>query len=133
MIISRKGLNRPIRKELVNQLFPFPPNLNGVPMANKLDELQQKIDALQKERDTLLESQKADAIEQINAMIKTFGLHRKDLTFMNGYGTRSQGRTGKPPVKYRSGSFHWSGRGRKPKWVADHLAKGGKLDEFLVK
>ena len=27
----------------------------------------------------------------------------------------------------------WSGRGRKPKWVEDKLAGGGKLEELLIK
>ncbi|QDQ29250.1 H-NS histone family protein [Chitinimonas arctica] len=26
----------------------------------------------------------------------------------------------------------WSGRGRKPQWVADHLAKGGDIDSLRV-
>lgn len=26
----------------------------------------------------------------------------------------------------------WSGRGRKPQWVADHLAKGGNIDTLRV-
>jgi len=26
----------------------------------------------------------------------------------------------------------WAGRGRKPAWVADHLAKGGLLDSLLI-
>jgi len=43
--------------------------------------------------------------------------------------------TGKAPVKpkYRSKSnsdLTWTGRGRKPAWVADHLASGGTLNEI---
>lgn len=35
------------------------------------------------------------------------------------------------PVKFRSGDGkEWSGRGRKPHWVNEHLAKGGQLNEL---
>jgi len=27
----------------------------------------------------------------------------------------------------------WAGRGRKPKWVEDHLARGASLDDLLIK
>jgi DNA-binding protein H-NS len=36
------------------------------------------------------------------------------------------------PVKYRYDGKEWSGRGRKPAWVQDLLAKGGKLEDYLV-
>lgn len=103
-------------------------------MASKLDELQQKIAALQQEHDELLASQKSDAIEQINSMIKTYGIKPHQLDF----GGPTVGRTpirasSKVAVKYRSPSGSWSGRGRKPKWVEDHLKSGGTLDDFLVK
>lgn len=41
--------------------------------------------------------------------------------------------TAKPKavVKYRAASGEtWSGRGSKPKWVEDHLAAGGTLEEL---
>jgi uncharacterized protein YoxC len=41
-------------------------------MANKLDDLQQQIEALQKQRDDLLAKERSVAIEDINAKIKTF-------------------------------------------------------------
>jgi DNA-binding protein H-NS len=27
----------------------------------------------------------------------------------------------------------WTGKGRKPKWVVEHLAKGGQLSELLIR
>lgn len=51
---------------------------------------------------------------------------------------RSQ-KTSKPrakvPPKYRNpdnSAQTWTGRGRKPKWVEAHLAKGGALEEVLI-
>lgn len=103
-------------------------------MASKLTELQKQIEALQKERDDLLSKEKSEAIENIDAMIRTYGIRARDLDF---------GETGKPSgpyvarskvaTKYKLGTQAWSGRGRKPKWIEDHLAKGGKLNELLVK
>jgi DNA-binding protein H-NS len=105
-------------------------------MATKLDELQQQIDKLQKERDDLLAKEKAKAIEQINAMIAAFEITVDDLDIEypepRRFAPRERSR-GTVPVKYKSGGNTWSGRGRKPKWVEDHVAKGGKLDDLLVK
>ena len=104
-------------------------------MATKLDELQQQIDALQKQRDELLETEKAEAIEQINAMIKTYGIKVGDLNL--GYypaPVRTSGRTkGSAAAKYESNGRTWTGRGRKPRWVDDHLKSGGTLDDLLIK
>lgn len=102
-----------------------------MPVATKLDELQQQIATLQKEHATLLANQKAEAIEQIDAMIRTYGIKPGDLNF----GNRMSKGSYQPRVeaKYKHGANLWSGRGRKPKWVEDHLAKGGKLDDLLIK
>lgn len=100
-------------------------------MANKLDELQQQIEALQKQRDTLLNKERSAAIEDINSKIKTFGIRVRDLSFV-GPGKPSNGRS-RLVAKYKMGNQLWSGRGRKPKWIEEHLAKGKNLDELLIK
>lgn len=45
-------------------------------------------------------------------------------------------RAGKPvAAKYRhpdEPSLTWSGRGRQPKWVAEFLAKGGKIETLAI-
>ena len=44
--------------------------------------------------------------------------------------------TGKVPPKYRNPANEkdtWTGRGRQPRWVAAEVAKGRKLEEFLIK
>lgn len=101
-------------------------------MANKLDDLQQQIETLQKERDALLSKERSAAIEDINTKIKTFGIRARDLVFGEPVKTTPSGRA-KVAMKYQSGTNSWSGRGRKPKWVEAHLAKGGKLEEILIK
>lgn len=37
------------------------------------------------------------------------------------------------PVKFRDGANSWSGRGIKPKWATEYIAKHGSLDGALVK
>ena len=101
-------------------------------MANKLDDLQKQIETLQKERDALLSKEKSSAIEDINEKIKLFGIRVRDLNFGEPVKITAAGRA-KVAMKYQSGTNFWSGRGRKPKWVEAHLAKGGKLEEILIK
>jgi DNA-binding protein H-NS len=45
------------------------------------------------------------------------------------------GKRGPAPVQYKNPANEaqvWTGRGRKPQWVNDHLARGGKLDDLRV-
>ena len=41
----------------------------------------------------------------------------------------------KMPPKYRSkdGTSTWSGKGRKPAWMVEHLQKGGKIEALEIK
>ena len=130
--IERSKAKEQAPKKALEALFDEPPKPKGVPMANKIDDLQKQIDALQREKDALLSKERSLAIEDINSKIKTFGIKARDLEF--GEGAKASA-IGKPKVamKYRSGANSWSGRGRKPKWVEDHLTKGGKLEDILIK
>lgn len=130
---AQQRAKKEVAEKKFDALFYDPPKSKRVPaMANKLTELQQKIEALQQERDELLATEKSEAIQNINTMIRTYGIRSRDLDFgeVNKFVP-----TGKPKVatKYKLGAQAWSGRGRKPKWVEDHVTKGGKLDELLVR
>jgi DNA-binding protein H-NS len=35
--------------------------------------------------------------------------------------------------KYRFGNETWSGRGKRPRWLADKLEQGATLEDFLIK
>lgn len=57
------------------------------------------------------------------------------LTLEDVLGTPAKGRAAKLPPKYRNPSNAkqtWSGRGRKPKWVSDHLAAAGDLEGLSI-
>lgn len=119
-------------KKKLEELFDTPPKPKGVPVATKIDELQKQIEALKKEHDDLYAKEKSAAIEDILSKIKTFSISASDL----GLGsTKKLTPTGKAKVdmKYRLDNQSWSGRGRKPKWVENHLSKGGLLDDLLIK
>lgn len=130
---NRQTLKRADKKEsnreTLEALFDNPPP-RETPMAAKLDEIQQQIEALQRQKIELLNKERSAAIADINAKIKTFNLKAKDLDF----GGSKTGEVKNPvPPKYQKGNELWSGRGRKPRWVEDHLAAGGKLEQLLIK
>lgn len=51
--------------------------------------------------------------------------------------TRTKTKKAKAPAKYanpvNAGETWAGGRGAKPKWVKEHLAKGGQIDDLLIK
>ena len=52
-----------------------------------------------------------------------------------GKEAKVKGPTGKVKVKYRhpqNAALEWTGRGRQPKWVAEWVAKGGKMEALTV-
>lgn len=102
-------------------------------------ELQEKIDKATRELE-LLQAQAAEetrkaaqeAIDTIKKLIKEHELTAQDLGF--SIPTAKSG--AKPSVqkaKYAMGDKLWSGRGRKPKCIEEHLQQGGKLEDLLIK
>ena len=74
-------------------------------------------------------------IADIKQKIKDHGLTAEDLGLAGGRKKRST-RTApaKPVRRYRgpNGEIWSGGRGRKPNWVSEALAKGKKLDDFAI-
>jgi DNA-binding protein H-NS len=130
--LARQKAKKEEPKKALEALFDQPPKPKGVPMANKLDDLQEQIESLQKQRNELLAKERSSVIEDINAKIRTFGFSPKDLSFGEPVKTTPTGRA-KVAMKYRLDNNVWSGRGRKPKWVEAFVANGGKLDDILIK
>jgi len=67
--------------------------------------------------------------EKIESVAREAGLSVADL-----FGTRAtKGRKVAP--KYRNPDNHaetWTGRGRRPRWLAAKMKSGGKVDAFLI-
>lgn len=72
----------------------------------------------------------AAVIMEIRAKMMEYGISVADL----GGGAKKASSRTSAAIKYRNvqtGAV-WSGRGRLPRWVVAELAKGRKLEEFLV-
>jgi len=104
-------------------------------------ELKEQAEKLLAQAEQLRRQETEDAIADIKAKIKAYGLTAEDL----GLSISSSGRQRAPrrnssakaaaPAKYRGPNGEtWSGgRGRKPQWVVDALAKGRKLEDFEIR
>lgn len=100
-------------------------------------ELRARGEKLLAEAEELRVKELNDVIEDIKEKIKAHGLSAQDLGFSGGGATRrkrSGGAAAKAAVKYRGPNGEtWSGgRGRKPRWVAEALAAGKKIEQFAV-
>ncbi len=103
-------------------------------------ELKEQAEKLMAEAERLREKETQDAIADIQAKMKAYGITPQDLGFGGGGAAKRaarKGGNGKPAAapKYRGPNGEtWSGgRGRKPKWVTDALAKGRKLEDFEIR
>lgn len=92
-------------------------------------DLQSQIEKLQKEAEHARKSELANAIGDIHAKMKEFGISAEDLGFG---GKKKAGKTVRKPVapKYRNNETGdtWSGRGKPPKWMA-----GRDKTQYLIK
>lgn len=78
-------------------------------------------------------SEKMELKRKVEEMMHQSGFEVAELFGGRGAGGRKSG--GKVAAKYRNPKDHsqtWTGRGRKPRWIADALAKGQKIDNFLI-
>jgi DNA-binding protein H-NS len=100
-------------------------------MMDDLEQLYKQISELQSKAKDLAEKKKEPIIEDIKSKIKMYGITAKQL----GFGASTETKPQKAPVavKYRHGENTWTGRGKRPLWIADYLAHGGKIEELLVK
>jgi DNA-binding protein H-NS len=108
----------------------------GMQMATYL-ELRARGEKLLAEAEELRVKELEDVIQDIKEKIKAYGLTAQDLGLSAGGATRrkrSSTSSPKAAPKYRGPNGEtWSGgRGRKPRWVTDALAKGRKIEDFAV-
>jgi len=104
---------------------------------DELQQLQQQIAELQKRANELTQQNKAKVVAEIKKEIALYGITAADLGLSAkpvataaDIGTKT---TRAPAaIKYRNGELTWSGRGRKPKWMEEHILIGGSIDDFLV-
>ncbi len=103
---------------------------------DELEQLHQQIAELQKKALEVALKKKEPIIEDMKKKISLYGITARELGFTEKVVAVSStvGSATKAPVaiKYRSGDFTWTGRGRQPKFIVDHIAGGGKIEDLLV-
>ena len=106
-------------------------------MTNLSDLIAQRT-ALDEKIKTLTETRRAEAVEQVRALIHEHGLTQADLsvpgkTAGKPAGKTKTGSTTKVAAKYRDPAGNsWSGRGLKPKWLQAAITAGQKIEDFAV-
>ena len=104
-------------------------------------DLKAKIKALQEQAEEVRKSELISVIEDIKSKISEYGISAEDLGLKRTNAKKVVSKknpdatTDKKPAepKYTSPDGHtWSGRGIAPKWISEHVAKGGKKEDFLI-
>ncbi|NCQ52212.1 H-NS histone family protein [archaeon] len=103
---------------------------------DELEELHQQIAELQSKAKELAEKKREPIIEDMKKKISLYGITAKELGFAErvvAVSTPTVSTTKTPvAIKYRSGEFTWTGRGRQPLWIVSPIAGGGKIEDLLV-
>ena len=108
-----------------------------------LDDMLEKLRVVTKERrdeEEQLQRQRAEQQEKINtllAMMRADGIDPEELLSMSAAMSRSVKKRQPRPAKYRFTDTNgetktWTGQGRTPKPIAQALAAGKSLDDFLI-
>lgn len=102
-------------------------------------ELKAQAEKLMAQAEELRQRETEQAIEDIKAKMKAFGLTPQDLGFAGATRRSPSAKRRTPaaakPAKYRGPNGEtWSGgRGRKPRWVTEALASGKTLEDLEVR
>lgn len=96
-------------------------------------QLQELITKAEKQKQKLHRNRIGEVRKSITAKAKAEGYTIEQLF---GKGSKASKKTGTPvPAKYRNKadpSQTWSGRGKRPRWLADAIAKGKKLTDYAI-
>lgn len=79
---------------------------------------------------------KIELREEIKRLIEKSGFKTQEILspLIRKSGTAAATPKGsKLPAKYAKGNKAWTGRGRKPNWIIEHVQNGGDIDSLLVK
>ncbi len=101
---------------------------------NKLSErdLQGMIQNAEKELNTRKDKKRKEVIAEIKKLALSIGV----TVEISDIGNKSVRKGKKVPPKYRHPSdpdMQWSGRGMKPTWLKELLAKGNKIEKYAIK
>jgi DNA-binding protein H-NS len=93
--------------------------------SEKIRHMREQLSALQAKIADEEEKGRAEAIEQIRAIMETYALTPDDLVTQRKRGPNKQ--AAEPKYQDPASGTTWSGRGREPSWI-----KGKKRDKFLI-
>ena len=95
-------------------------------------EIQKQIDSLLAKAEAVRKAEKSQVIERMKAAIEVYHITPEDLfgkTVKQAMKLNGKSKVG--VVKYRDEEGNtWTGRGPKPRWLRDALAKGRALESF---
>ena len=114
-------------------------------MATTYLDLKAQIKALEEQAEELRKSEIASVIKDMKLKISEYGISAEELGFIvkpiTVYTEKpisqkiAEATSDKKPVepKYAGPDGKtWSGRGIAPKWISEHIANGGKKEDFLI-
>jgi len=100
---------------------------------DELELLHQQIAELTKRANEIAQLNKSKVVEEMKSKIAIYGITAQELGFMSSSINNKEQKPRKTSlVKYRNGDLTWSGHGRKPNWLVEHLANGGSVEDFAV-
>ena len=104
-------------------------------------DLKAQIKALQEQAEELRKNELATVIADIKLKISEYGISAEDLGLKRTNAKKTVSKknqdstTEKKPAepKYaNTDGLTWTGRGVAPKWISEHIANGGKKEDFLI-
>lgn len=90
-------------------------------------ELQHQIAELQRQADQARRAEIASVIADIKAKMAEFGITSADLG-----GSRMRGVAVAPKYRDAATGQTWTGRGKRPRWLAEAVAQGRSVESFLI-
>jgi DNA-binding protein H-NS len=104
-------------------------------MATSLQELLDQKIKLERQISELQNSKRGEAITAVKALMAEHGLTVADLSATGSSASKAVKTSGKKvAAKYRDPEtgVTWTGRGLKPKWMAQAIANGKQVTDFAI-
>lgn len=94
-----------------------------------LEQLRKDVDAALKDYDT---RKKAEARAAAEAAVRKLGFSLNDVV-ESGKGKRKKGTKAEPKFRNPNDPTQtWSGLGRRPAWILEHVENGGNIEDFAI-
>lgn len=95
-------------------------------------EIQSQIEHLQAEAERIRREEKAGVVTQIKTLMHEHGISVADLEGRGAKRLSTAGTRVAPKYRNKTTGDTWTGRGKQPRWLAQQLSQGHKIEEFLI-